>query len=31
MAETYYFVKDLINDIERGRIRIPSFDVRLHK
>lgn len=25
MAETYYFVKDLINDLERGRIRIPSF------
>lgn len=25
MAETYYFVKDLISDIERGRIRIPSF------
>lgn len=25
MAETYYFVKDLISDLERGRIRIPSF------
>ena len=25
MAETYYFIKDLINDLERGRIRIPSF------
>jgi hypothetical protein len=25
MAETYYFVKDLINDLERGKIRIPSF------
>ncbi len=25
MAETFYFVKDLINDLERGRIRIPSF------
>lgn len=25
MAETYYFVKDLISDIQRGRIRIPSF------
>ncbi|MCA1994352.1 MAG: DUF262 domain-containing protein [Coleofasciculus sp. S288] len=25
MAETYYFVKDLINDLGRGRIRIPSF------
>lgn len=25
MAETYYFVKNLINDLERGRIRIPSF------
>ncbi|PHX55749.1 hypothetical protein CP500_009080 [Tychonema bourrellyi FEM_GT703] len=25
MAETYYFIKDLINDLERGRIRIMSF------
>ena len=25
MAETYYFIKDLINDVQRGRIRIPSF------
>ncbi|MFK0731464.1 MAG: DUF262 domain-containing protein [Gloeotrichia echinulata GP01] len=25
MPETYYFVQDLINDLERGRIRIPSF------
>jgi uncharacterized protein with ParB-like and HNH nuclease domain len=25
MAETYYFIKDLINDLQRGRIRIPSF------
>lgn len=25
MAETYYLIKDLINDLERGRIRIPSF------
>lgn len=25
MADTYYFIKDLINDLERGRIRIPSF------
>ncbi|MBU7586307.1 MAG: DUF262 domain-containing protein [Nostoc sp. TH1S01] len=25
MPETYYFIKDLINDLERGRIRIPSF------
>lgn len=25
MADTYYFVKNLINDLERGRIRIPSF------
>jgi hypothetical protein len=25
MADTYYFVKDLINDLERGRVRIPSF------
>ena len=25
MADTYYFIKDLINDLERGRIKIPSF------
>ncbi|UNU26917.1 DUF262 domain-containing protein [Microcoleus vaginatus] len=25
MPDTYYFIKDLINDVERGRIRIPSF------
>lgn len=25
MSETYYLIKDLINDLERGRIRIPSF------
>ena len=25
MPETYYFIKDLINDLNRGRIRIPSF------
>lgn len=25
MAEHYYFVKHIINDLERGRIRIPSF------
>jgi len=25
MAETYTIIKDLINDLERGRIRIPSF------
>src|ERR671933_313080 len=25
MADTYYFIKNLINDLERGRIRIPSF------
>jgi hypothetical protein len=25
MAESYYFIKDLINDVQRGRIRIPSF------
>ncbi|QIZ71943.1 DUF262 domain-containing protein [Oxynema aestuarii] len=25
MAETYYFINDLIQDIQRGRIRIPSF------
>ncbi|MCF4968929.1 DUF262 domain-containing protein [Nostoc sp. CMAA1605] len=25
MADSYYFIKDLINDLERGRIRIPSF------
>lgn len=25
MADTYIFIKDLINDLERGRIRIPSF------
>lgn len=25
MADTYYFIKDLINDLERGKIRIPSF------
>jgi hypothetical protein len=25
MAESYYFIKDLINDLQRGRIRIPSF------
>ena len=25
MAENYYFIKNLINDLERGRIRIPSF------
>ncbi|MDJ0508666.1 MAG: DUF262 domain-containing protein, partial [Crocosphaera sp.] len=25
MAETYYFIEDLINDLKRGRIRIPSF------
>lgn len=25
MPETYCFIKDLINDLERGRIRIPSF------
>lgn len=25
MADTYFFIKDLINDLERGRIRIPSF------
>ena len=25
MAETYLFIKDLINDLERGIIRIPSF------
>lgn len=25
MSETYYFVKDLINELKRGRIRIPSF------
>lgn len=25
MAETYYFIKDLISDVQRGRIRIPSF------
>ncbi|MBD1924567.1 DUF262 domain-containing protein [Microcoleus sp. FACHB-831] len=25
MADTYIFLKDLINDLERGRIRIPSF------
>ena len=25
MPETYLFIKDLINDLERGRIRVPSF------
>ena len=25
MAETYYFIKDLINDVQRGRNRSPSF------
>ncbi|WP_017663453.1 DUF262 domain-containing protein [Baaleninema simplex] len=25
MSETYYFIKNLINDLERGKIRIPSF------
>lgn len=25
MADTYCFIKNLINDLERGRIRIPSF------
>ncbi|NES95201.1 MAG: DUF262 domain-containing protein [Desertifilum sp. SIO1I2] len=25
MADTHYFIKNLINDLERGRIRIPSF------
>lgn len=25
MAETYYFIKDLINDLERGKMRVPSF------
>ena len=25
MAETYYFIKDLISDLERGMVRIPSF------
>jgi len=25
MADSYYFIKHLINDVERGRIRIPSF------
>jgi len=25
MADTYKFIKDLINDVERGKIRIPSF------
>ena len=25
MAETYRFINDLINDLGRGRIRIPSF------
>lgn len=25
MADTYCFIKDLINDLERGRIKIPSF------
>ncbi len=25
MAETYYFIKDLISDVERGKVRIPSF------
>ncbi|MBE9231608.1 DUF262 domain-containing protein [Cuspidothrix issatschenkoi LEGE 03284] len=25
MPETYLFIKDLINDLERGKIRIPSF------
>ena len=25
MADNYYFIKNLINDLERGRIRIPSF------
>jgi hypothetical protein len=25
MAETYYFIKDLISDVARGRVRIPSF------
>jgi hypothetical protein len=25
MADSYYFIKDLTNDLERGRIRIPSF------
>jgi uncharacterized protein with ParB-like and HNH nuclease domain len=25
MADSHYFIKDLINDVERGRIRIPSF------
>ena len=25
MVDTYFFIKDLIGDLERGRIRIPSF------
>jgi uncharacterized protein with ParB-like and HNH nuclease domain len=25
MADTCYFIEDLINDLRRGRIKIPSF------
>jgi hypothetical protein len=25
MAETYCFIKDLINDLERGKMKVPSF------